>query len=549
MYFLEGIGFIAGIITISSVIEIIKKRKANSINRLSDNLFTDRVDDINEILNLINCGENFIIISDDNKIKGKTWLSKKICDYINHPKDASNYSVKRCNKKKAFYFDLKNNDMKEMELKFLSGDVDSNTVCVFDHCENSLISTIKSKQNNLHFSSIVIFKYIDKKAYTYNNIKVYNVSSFPINKISELQSKIQDLYTQIDDLSKNDMETLYNLTDGNIEKISFMLNSQETVLWIKQKTHNQTTDYDEKIDKIQIDLFNGSYQKAYSSIMELYNSDKACINANNDYYYKFMLLKADCLHLLNKYDDAIQILETVISKNNFSAYNLDSTFKLKLGHFYKHIWESNQSIDILNSISNTSAYIEMLGILSCKYFIDENISGFNGISTITLYKTLVTKLSNKNNDQPQRIERHQIIVDFYNNFRFERLVSRINHVIDIYKMENSRLIANAVFLKGELFRLNKKYDQAIACYNDALTYTDDNNIKLQVNAMLYYLKNIKNIDIKNSHMSIEEITNLSKAHNNKYILILLRRINSIMLKDPDSKKIYKCFEERIMPIL
>ena len=178
-----------------------------------------------------------------------------------------------------------------------------------------------------------------------------------------------------------------------------------------------------------------------------------------------------------------------------------------------------------------------------------SVCNFNNLTTLNLYNSLISKISYENIKDLQRLERHKIIMAFYNNSTFTDLIPRIDNVIEFYKFENNRLVANAVFLKGELYRLNEEYDKAIACYIDTLTYTDDDNIRIQVNIMLYYLNKIKKINLTEKYMSINEIIQLCHTHNNKYGMILIQKINSIKLRDPGYEKIIKYFENRIMTIL
>ena len=68
--------------------------------------------------------------------------------------------------------------------------------------------------------------------------------------------------------------------------------------------------------------------------------------------------------------------------------------------------------------------------------------------------------------------------------------------------------------------------------------------------MKYYLATIKDVEIfqADNHLSKEQISMLCK-NKNQYGILLIRRINSIELDDPDKKQIIDCFEQRIMTIL
>lgn len=553
MWLIKYLEYCAMIITLIGIYPLYKEFKKYRIkikDQITDYTFTDRIDDVKDIINILNSGEKFIAIIGTNDIQGKTWLSKKICDCINHASVLFEYGITRCKIKRAFYFNLTNRTIDLVEKELLEYCVNSSTLCVFDNCELNDITAIKNKSLALKFSSIIIPSQVsDINKF---DIKKYKLSPFPIKKINELQTKIVEKFPEIDYLSKEEIDTLYNLTNGNIKKIYSILNSQKTILWIKQISKNQKTDYDVKLSKIQILLFEGLYKEAETEINKLYLEDNKILNINNDYFVKFILIESDCQHLLNNYNKAIDKINILLLDNQYDNYNKNNIFELKLAHFYKHIWESDKSLNILHRISNTNceALMEMLGVLSCKYFINENVRNFNNLTTLNLYNSLINKISYKNIKDFQRLERHKIIMAFYNNnSTLTDLIPRIDNVIKFYKFENNRLVANAVFLKGELYRLNKEYDKAIACYIDTLTYTDDDNIRIQVNIMLYYLNKIKKINLTEKYMSINEVILLCHTHNNNYGMILIRKINSIKLRDPGYEKIIKYFENRIMTIL
>ena len=130
------------------------------------------------------------------------------------------------------------------------------------------------------------------------------------------------------------------------------------------------------------------------------------------------------------------------------------------------------------------------------------------------------------------------------------LIKPINDVIEGYKAENNRLLANAYFIRAEINRLFKKYKLALLDYNSCTLITDDDNIKIQVNIMKYYLAKIQKIRIfkGDNFLSKDEICDLCKGKNN-YGMLLVHRLNSIELNDPDKEQIVNCFEHRIMTIL
>ena len=132
----------------------------------------------------------------------------------------------------------------------------------------------------------------------------------------------------------------------------------------------------------------------------------------------------------------------------------------------------------------------------------------------------------------------------------KEILEPINLVICKYQNENNRLLANAYFIRAEINRLFHKYKATLLDYNRCLTITEDNNIKIQVNIMKYYLAYIKNITIfkSDNHLTKKQLYSLCN-NKNEYGMLLMRRINSIELEDPNKDHIIHCFEHRIMTIL
>ena len=137
---------------------------------------------------------------------------------------------------------------------------------------------------------------------------IYNISEFKRENIPDLQKKINKNYDNIESLCKPEIETLYDLTSGNIGKIHFLLERQEYVQWIKQITYNLQTQYDKQLNGIQLFLFKGQYILAKKSLSDFEIQYKLVLQNNNDIYFKYILMKSDCEHLLNNYQDALIIL-------------------------------------------------------------------------------------------------------------------------------------------------------------------------------------------------------------------------------------------------
>lgn len=550
-------GIIGGVLLIIipyiyTVIPIIKERykdNNNLKNRLSENTFTDRKNDLQNLVYLLQ-NHKIIQLTGNERQCGKSWLALKLIDCIRHPKDIEFihfYNLKNLFKK-VYYLDMDKNTDLEINSFFEKNIVTNKTLIIVDHIKK--VDYIFSKQEVYHFSLIFITaSKIESKGI------IYYISKFEIDNVPKLQINISRNYINIEILSKNEIETLYDVTYGNIGKIHFLLERQEYVQWIKQLAHNMQTRYDKDLNAIQILLFTGNYAKAKDSLESFHHQYKKELLNNNDLYFKYYIMKSDCEHLLNNYKNALNILGT-LKKNELNIYNIDNKVDVLEAHFYKHLWQCDKALIILQSIEavNICGLTDSLGILVAKYFVDDLQVPNRKLNSLATFfsvfeKCKDSKLEKRTKDIYKIMRNESIYLYYKKKYTRKEILEPINSVIIKYQNENNRLLANAYFIRAEINRLFQKYKDALLDYNRCLTITDDDNIKIQVDIMKYYLAYIKEISIfKSDHLSKEHIYKLCK-NQNEYGMLLIRRINSIELEDPNKEQIIRCFESRIMTIL
>ena len=533
-----------------SVIPLWEKYKLkiySSKNRLSENTFTDRKEDLNKIIEMLSASEHIIEICGDSQTCGKTWFAKRIVDWINHPEDF--------NKKKfkfpyayAYYVDCEKNTEQMMEEFFENKFINSKVVLIFDNVIN--LNYIISKQSIYHFQLIYILKEPNN-----NYFFKYNISKFEECNVGELQKKIKNNFPGIENISENEIHILYKITNGNIGKIHAILSKQSSVQWIKDiATHNRT-EYDDILDNIKLLLFTGAYKDAEKELQNFASSNESFFHENNDLYYKYMLINADCQHLLNNYEKALALL-SIIENPPYCYINHENELELKKAHYFKHLWKCNNSLEVLFKIKTKSfaAKVDCLGILLAKYFINDLHVPYSQNNSLEEFCAIYLDAQNCQLDlQDQNCalthRRNSAIYEYYINKpkTTEILIEKATEIIDIYKSQNNRLLANAYFIRGEIHRIYGNYNACTQDYTRCLSVTDDNNILIQTHLMIYYLVKCKKINLDFELMSHNRIIELT--HHNNYASILYNRINSIILNDIGSNDIIKQFDERIMPIL
>lgn len=529
---------------------IVEQRKLKSFrkNRLTESIFTDRKEDLEDIIRILNIKEHCIQITGEEAQCGKTWMAKRLCDYINNQKDPEFRNMKlKCTYITADYLDMDNYTEKELDAYFKDNIVTNKTVLIFDHVDN--FTVILGKQRQFHFQMIYILK---------NNVTqtltTHTMSAFSQKDIEELQHKIKKCYPGISNLTQNEVDTLFQLTDGNIGRITALLSDQRCVLWIKDISNKKATEYEERLHKIEIDIRSGYYQDARQKLSKFESDYKSDFHNNVHLSYKYNLILSNCEHMLNQYQTALDTL-SIIELKPYQQYNLDFEIELYKAHYNKHLWNCNEALEILENIKDRSfaALVDSLGILTAKYFVDDLFVPNSSDDSLEEFYKRFQKARNsslKHNDYDDyKLKRYLPIFFIYKEkpVQEDQLINMIDEVIKIYESENNRLRANAYFVKAEIYRLYEKYENAVTEYKRCLDTTFDDNIKLQTNLMVYYLVKIKKIELDFELMPENALSELSK--NNKYSRIVRHRIRNIELGDSNAVQIQEQIDSRIMPIL
>lgn len=516
--------------------------------RLTSEIFTDRKNDLKHLLTILSSQDHRIEIKGKEESCGKTWLAMRLCDYINNPKDKSLCLPDiKVPYKRAFYVDLQGCNAEKLDNFFNSKIIFQKDVIIFDHVED--IEKLISIQERYHFQMVYVMKQQIE-----TNFSSHYISKFNIENMEILHEKIRNTYPNLDELTKKEFDKLFELANGNIGRISGVLGEQKSIKWLKNIANGSKTEYDIELDKIQIELFVGHYKTAEEKLSNFKSEYDNEMKSIMDINYKYLLMLSDCKHLLNNYTDALGIL-SLIETPNYRVYNKNYEIELHKAHYCKHLWRCDEALSILRNIKDTSysAIVDSLGILAAKYFINDLHVDFSDKSSIEVYKHyyICAESSNLTHTQSDsyKLMRHKVVYKYYANSNLDltELISDINAIIAIYNAENNRLLANAYFIQGEIYRLYMKYNDAIVSYKNCLNITHDNNIVIQVNLMVYYLKYVKKLNLDFNIINDETIIEICEC--NKYADKVYRRIKCIELNDPNANEIITCFDSRIMLIL
>lgn len=517
-------------------------------NRLTESIFTDRMSDLEDIIRILNINEHCVEIAGNEEQCGKSWMAKRLCDFINNPNDSDFKNIQcKCHYVKADYLDMDSLTANEFNKYFIDNIVTNKTVLIFDHVVK--ISIILDKQKQFHFQMIYILKQRVDLALT-----THTMSEFPQKHIDELQRKIGEIYPNIRTLTQTEINTLFQLTDGNIGRITALLSEQKGVSWIKDISNNTPTEYEKCLHKIELDIIVGKYQIARKNLSKFEAEYKNDFNSNMHLTYKYNFILSNCEHMLNQYETALDTL-SIIEIPMYKKYNKGFKIELQKAHYNKHLWNCNEALEILNNIKDNSfaALVDSLGILAAKYFINDLSVPYSSDNSLEEFKKKFYKASNsslKRDDQDNyKLKRYEPIFLFYDKKpkKEDILLQSIDEVIKVYEGENNRLRANAYFIKAEIYRLYQQYDKSILEYKRCMDVTIDDNIRIQTNLMIYYLIKVKGIKLNYELMPDDEISRL--CQDNVYSCKVRHRIRNIELNDPNATEIQEQIDSRIMPIL
>ena len=110
---------------------IMEQRKVKNFqnNRLTESIFTDREEDLEDIIRILNVKEHCVQITGEEEQCGKSWMAKRLCDYINNPNAPEFRHMKfKCAYMTADYLDMDNYTEKELDTYFKENETVSSFV-------------------------------------------------------------------------------------------------------------------------------------------------------------------------------------------------------------------------------------------------------------------------------------------------------------------------------------------------------------------------------------------------------------------------------------
>lgn len=227
---------------------------------------------------------------------------------------------------------------------------------------------------------------------------------------------------------------------------------------------------------------------------------------------RLLFAKADLAHLQNDYDTAIGLF-TIIINNHSSNFHMA---KIKLAHCYKHKGHFTEALEMLVNIEqqkDSPLHIKLRSKTDSLslYILLKNFSGlYNKIQEIK------SNSSQLKDYQIATLKRYNAVLLAYKK-QYDMAITEINQAIKICNKTDSRLRYNCYYIRGEINRHFKKYEQAfndfLQCFRVTL-WNEDYNLKSMSVLSLELIKN--EIDNDMPDYDIPELLKICDQNNMPY---------------------------------
>lgn len=332
-------------------------------------------------------------------------------------------------------------------------------------------------------------------------------------------------------ISDTEANIIVQITDGNINKLQINLDASpmyfDLIAFVR---HDYVCAITSALQKILSQMSVGMYEKSEKDLDELFARHETLICNNNKLFFDWTMAKAQVVHLLNRYSEALAEL-TKIQGAEFGPFHdyPDNTIASRRCHYVKHTGDFDFAIAIANylpdykSLSlNILAYISKLFDCASAKSLSSALGGDVAKYADRLDVLLKSIGGATRGASYEYYSRYcdvaRYLIAAHNNpeeiHSLTATDSDIKSALAISLSTNSRLQLNDQFIICELERINLLKDATLSPSNKkalllALSIRYDNlrsealknhdyNLQSQTECMLFYLnrvQGIKTIDI------------------------------------------------------
>ena len=324
---------------------------------------------------------------------------------------------------------------------------------------------------------------------------------------------------------------IVDMTGGSISKLIYNLNDHNLDYDLVAMAEGKgKTPIEVDIDNIERMMDVGNYCGAETKLDELWKCETDTFLNNYKLQYTFLLSKARVLHLLNRYSEAITVVDGIMN-SDCVKFDYDNRILMNKIHYMKHIGEFEKAIALASSISGFPGYkLLSLNILS---YLDEllklphtgTLTSALGYGKITYFANVLQGIiaemrsATLSGDAYEYYNRYSDIAEYLIGINSAATAGTpitavvptavtTSRALVISTSQASRLTANDRFIAAEIKRVNiHKSSMGVAAKTAELNtlirdyeniyfqavHNHDFNLLSQVIAIIVYLNNVYGI--------------------------------------------------------
>lgn len=305
---------------------------------------------------------------------------------------------------------------------------------------------------------IIIYCEKNDVKYTMDNRELIKLNDFSRNDIREFYSKKYK-----DEIPEELLNRIMHYSNGNVTKISTVLESKESI--------EQFSNSDDILFSIITFINSGNYKCARELISKLTTKQLSSIQNNNDMNFEYEFILADLNHFENNYNSSLECFEILRTKNMQVSERIIRITE-RIAHMYKHLGKFSESLCELNDLPDLIKYNECLSVYALEYCTTHETKYI--LEANKILQIMSRNVSFYVSDEKNRYNTYLAVFSAYNN-KFEVAHHNIDKAINQYSKNDSKFLNNCLFIKGEIFRREKKYVDACSQYQRCLRNCKFNN--------------------------------------------------------------------------
>ena len=495
-------------------------QRSNGIQRPTD-FFSDRqetlelvVERLYEISTHIRNDQVIPIACSGSSGSGKTQILLKIAQILTNRKEAKSQLPPESYKKyKHVVKTIGNVNFYEYDEGSTISAI-NNSRYVYGHKNVAIVDDLPSFAiNRFNEQSIIIFckpeKYDGESPKSTIRLESFNRENVQVYYFDKFGERIDESL----------LNSIMRYSDGNVAQITSILSNQESI--------NLFVNSAPVLFEIESLIDSGDYKRARQQIDNLPSSKKSEIDSDEESSFRFKFLNADLIHLENKYDESLELME-MLRAEYMRDERKHRIIIDKIAHIKKHLGHFDDAISELESLPEESAIFKKLSLNLLAYCQKEDKRYLD--ATNSLLHRIKNEAIREKDVRRNSYDTYKAVTVAYEG-KYDSAHAIIDKAIKKYEIEDSKYLNNCYFIKAEIFRHQKNYKRAYDYYQkclDAYFFNDDLDVYSLAFVMISYINEEKGfrykIDMTYDLENLKQICHESKMSYNKKLCMCLSQL-------------------------